>query len=238
MDSVLLGYHDFRTAGNLKLAGPRGRFEENLGMNLERHRPAKPPTRARYLILGMAAGLLAVTIACGNAATTVPPTAVPPTIQTEIPDPVSTPIAGPTEIPLETPVVLRPIVRVDDLEFPVELAAEPELRIRGLSGRASLDSGTGMLFVFENSERFRFWMREMQFSLDIVWISSGCEVVDISVDVPFPDPSTPLSDLPRYSPESSAKYVLEINGGEAEDLGLGVGDPVEFLGELDGLYGC
>ena len=201
---------------------------------MERHRPARPLTRARYLILGMAAGLLAVTIACGNAATTVPPTAVP----TEIPVTPSTPIAGSTEIPTKTPVVLKPIVRVDDLEFPVELAAEPDLRIRGLSGRASLDSGTGMLFVFENSERFRFWMREMQFSLDIVWISSGCEVVDISVDVPFPDPSTPLSDLPRYSPESSAKYVLEINGGEAEDLGLGVGDPVEFLGELDGLYDC
>ena len=101
-----------------------------------------------------------------------------------------------------------------------------------------MEAGAGRLFVFENSERFRFWMKEMQFPLDIVWISSGCVVVDISVDVPFPDPSTPLSDLPRYSPESVARYVLEINGGEASDLGLGAGDRVEFLGELEGLYGC
>ena len=95
-----------------------------------------------------------------------------------------------------------------------------------------------MLFVFENAERLRFWMREMEFSLDIVWISAGCKVVDISVNVPAPEPETPLKDLPRYSPESPAKYVLEINGGEAEALGLGVGDPVEFLDGLAGRYGC
>ena len=189
---------------------------------MECHRPANRLTKARYLILGIAAGLLAVTVACGDAATTVPPA-----IQAGSPGTVPMATAAPAET-----TIAGPFVRVDDLVFPVELAADPDTRIRGLSGRASLDSGTGMLFIFENSERFRFWMREMQFSLDIVWISSGCVVVDISVDVPFPDPSTPLSDLPRYSPESVSRYVLEINGGEAADLGLGAGDPVEFLGEL------
>ena len=200
---------------------------------MECHHPANRLTRARYLILGIAAGLLAVTVACGDAATTAPPATAPPTNQAESPGTVPAATGAPTET-----TIAGPFVRVDDLVFPVELAADPDTRIRGLSGRASLDSGTGMLFIFENSERFRFWMREMQFSLDIVWISSGCVVVDISVDVPFPDPSTPLSDLPRYSPESVARYVLEINGGEASDLGLGAGDRVEFLGELDGLYGC
>ncbi len=197
----------------------------------------RPPTMTRHLILAVAAGLLAVTIACGSAATAVPPTAVPTEIPTANPTGSSETVSAPTVAPTEI-VVAGPFVRVDELVFPVELAADPETRIRGLSGRASLDSGTGMLFVFENSERFRFWMREMEFSLDIVWISSGCTVVDVSVDVPFPDPSTPLNDLPRYSPESTAKYVLEINGGEAEALGLGVGDRVKFLGELEGEYGC
>ena len=200
---------------------------------MECHRPADRLTRARYLILGIAAGLLALTMACGDAATTAPPATAPPTIQAESPETVSTATGAPAET-----TIAGPFVRVDDLVFPVELAADPDKRIRGLSGRASLDSGTGMLFVFENTERFRFWMKDMQFSLDIVWISSGCVVVDISVDVPYPDPSTPLSDLPRYSPESVARYVLEINGGEAADLGLGAGDPVEFLGELEGLYDC
>ena len=197
------------------------------------HRPADRLTRARYLILGIAAGLLAVTVACGDDATTVPPATAPTTIQAESPKTGSTATGAPAET-----TIAGPFVRVDDLVFPVELAADPDTRIRGLSGRASLDSGTGMLFVFENSERFRFWMKEMQFSLDIVWISSGCTVVDVSVDVPFPDPSTPSNDLPRYSPEGTAKYVLEINGGEAAALGVGAGDPVKFLGELEGKYGC
>jgi hypothetical protein len=136
------------------------------------------------------------------------------------------------------PVALRPVVRVGSLEFPVEVAADSAKRITGLSGRASLDAGTGMLFVFENEERFRFWMREMEISLDIVWIGSNCQVVDVSENVPFPDPSTPEDDLPRYSPESPAKYVLEINGGESLDLGLGIGDQVEFVEQLAGKYGC
>jgi len=204
---------------------------------LERHRPVRPSTMTRHLILAVAAGLLAVTIACGSAATAVPSTIVA----------IEAPVQAPTGVPevAETPsqdAGENPIkgffVRVDDVVFPVELAATPEDRIRGLSGRSYLNSGTGMLFVFENAERFRFWMREMEIPLDIVWISSGCTVVDVSVDVPFPDPSTPLNDLPRYSPESPARYVLEINGGEAEVLGVGVGDPVKFLGGLEGEYGC
>ncbi len=125
-----------------------------------------------------------------------------------------------------------------DLEFLVELAADPEKRVKGLSGLPFLEAGTGMLFVFEDPERLRFWMRGMEISLDIVWISSDCRVVDVSEDVPFPDPDTPLDELPRYSPESPAQYVLEINGGEAAELGLGIGDTVEFLGGLAGTYGC
>ena len=99
---------------------------------------------------------------------------------------------------------MGPLVRVEDLVFPVELADTPDKRIRGLSGRVSLESGTGMLFIFEKPERFRFWMREMEITLDIVWIGSNCEVVDVSENVPFPDPETPLDELPRFSPESRA----------------------------------
>lgn len=219
---------------------PGIKSEEDLGKNLERHRPARPLAKTRYLILAIVVGLLAVTAACGNTATSTPP----PVIPTATPEPASTgaETATLTSTPTETitisPAVQRAVVRVGDLEFTVELAADLEKRTRGLSGRASLDTGTGMLFVFELAERFRFWMKEMQFSLDIVWIGPTCRVVDVSENVPFPDPSTPLEDLPRYSPESRAKYVLELNGGEAADLGLGIGDRVEFLGGIEGEYGC
>ena len=203
---------------------------KNLGKKLERHRRAEPLTSTRYLVLGLVLGLSAVTAACGNAATSV--------ISTTVPDAPSTVRIQSTEAVTTEPAALEPVVRVGLLEFPVEVAADSGKQNKGLSGRESLDAGTGMLFVFESAERFRFWMREMEISLDMVWIGPNCRVVDVSENVPFPEPDTPLHDLPRYSPESPAKYVLEINGGESADLGLKIGDQVEFVGLLAGKYGC
>ena len=204
---------------------------------MERHRHSRLLAKTRYLILALLTGLLAVTAACGNTATSTPPAEIPTIPPSESPVATVMTAATPSAASTDNPIT-GPFVRIDELVFPVELAADPESRIRGLSGRDSMHSGTGMLFVFENAERFRFWMKEMRFSLDIVWIGSNCKVVDVSENVPFPDPSTPFEDLLRYSPESRAKYVLEINGGEAAALGLGVGDQVKFLGGIDGRYGC
>ncbi len=200
------------------------------GNNLSAVRPTRPVKQTRYLLLWIAAGVFAAAVACGDAATPVN-TATPVFTPTTVPAPTSSPTPTPTLTNIS-------VVRVDETDFPVELAVEPDERIRGLSGRAALGPGTGMLFVFEIESRFRFWMREMEFPLDIVWIGAGCQVVDISVNVPPPEPGTSLADLPRYSPGVPALYVLEINGGEAEELGLGVGDPVEFREELAGRYGC
>ena len=187
-------------------------------------RPASPVTWTSYLLWWMAAGLLATAAACGDTATPIPTSA-------------ATPVPASTTVVTEE-TLYGPMVRVAEVVFPVELAVEPDDRFQGLSGRAFLDSGTGMLFVFEEEDRLRFWMREMEFSLDIVWIGAGCQVVDISEDVPAPDPGTPLDALPRYSPDAPARYVLEINGGESAARGLGAGDWVEFLNELAGKYGC
>ena len=181
-------------------------------------------------------GLLALSVSCGISATVTPTSVLietPPQIPTETLDPIATVTLVPDGI-----ISTGPMVRVEELVFPVELADSPDKRIRGLSGRASLDARTGMLFIFEKPERFRFWMREMEIPLDIVWIGSNCEVVDVSEDVPFPAPETPLDELPRYSPESRAKFVLEINAGEAADLGLGIGDKVEFLNDIASEYDC
>ena len=188
----------------------------------------------RMLILVI--GLLALSVSCGISATVTPTSVLietPPQIPTEPLDPIATVTLVPDGI-----ISPGPMVRVEELVFPVELADSPDKRIRGLSGRASLDARTGMLFIFEKPERFRFWMREMEIPLDIVWIGSNCEVVDVSEDVPFPAPETPLDELPRYSPESRAKFVLEINAGEAADLGLGIGDKVEFLNDIASEYDC
>ena len=122
--------------------------------------------------------------------------------------------------------------------FPVELALTVEQHVQGLSGREVLPPGTGMLFVYQRESRSNFWMKEMRFPLDIVWIGADCTVVDVTLDAPPPEPDQTLDQLPRYSPGDPAQYVLEINAGQFAAEGLRLGDPVEFAGDLAGRYGC
>ena len=187
----------------------------------------------------MATGMLAVLVACGDAATPAQTSIkADKTEATEVLQSTPSSTLGVTDVPATAALSQMPFVRVDEVIFPVEVAVTPAERIKGLSGRAFLESGTGMLFVFDVEDRLRFWMRDMEIPLDMIWIGANCKVVDISVNVPPPDPGTPLGDLPRYSPSGRAMYVLEINGGEAEWLGLGAGDLVRFVGALAGRYGC
>ncbi|MDA0733920.1 MAG: DUF192 domain-containing protein [Chloroflexi bacterium] len=131
-----------------------------------------------------------------------------------------------------------PLIRVGDATFTVEVADTSETRSKGLSGHPPLAANTGMLFVFDSESRFVFWMREMQFPLDFVWIGSDCSVADVTEDVPEPPPDANLSDLPRYQPAVPVRYVLEINAGEIKAAGISKGDPVGFAGSITGLYGC
>ena len=198
-----------------------------LRKKLERRHGSISLTSTQHIVLGLVLVLSAVIVGCAAISTPAPSTIGRDTSPATI-----------TEIPTKEQDTVGMVVRIGSLEFIVEVAADSDKQTKGLSGRASLDGGTGMLFVFENEKRFRFWMRGMEISLDMIWINSECRVVDVSENVPPPERDTPLKDLPRYSPESPAKYVLEINGGESEERGLLIGDHVEFKGELAGNYGC
>ena len=86
-----------------------------------------------------------------------------------------------------------------------------------------------MLFVFGTEGPHTFWMKGMKFPLDLIFIDSSRTIVDItSLD---PQPDIPDSPLDRYrSPR--AQYVLEINRGSADELGIAVGMTVQlFLGQ-------
>ena len=197
---------------------------------MERRHVLRLLTSTQNILLGLVLTVSAVIVSCAGISTSAPSTIgreTRPTVSNKS-----------TEIPTREQDALETVVRIGGLEFLVEVAADSDKQIKGLSGRQSLDAGTGMLFVFENEKRFRFWMRGMEISLDMVWINSECRVVDVSENVPPPERDIPFNDLPRYSPESPAKYVLEINGGESAARGLLIGDHVAFVGELAGIYGC
>ena len=167
------------------------------------------------------------------------PSPTPTSLSTQTP--FSTPEATdqPTTAPPQTPEgVVGPVVTVGETVFPVELATTVAEQIQGLSGRPSLAPGSGMLFVYEQESKFNFWMKDMHFPLDIVWIGVDCTVVDITRNAPPPSPDQSTDQLPRYSPGGLAQYVLEINAGEADSESIAPGDPVEFTGSLADRYGC
>ena len=166
--------------------------------------------------------------------TTVPTTEAGPPLQPRLTPEPSEP-QEPTE---EGPRESGPVVRIGTAEFAVELALTPEERAQGLSDLPHLDPNTGMLFVYRQQDRYSFWMRNMHFPLDILWISADCTVADASLNVPPPEPGQTTDQLPRYSPAVPVQYVLEINAGEAAAKGIMVGASVQFTGDLAGRFGC
>lgn len=108
--------------------------------------------------------------------------------------------------------------------FEVEVVSNREDRQKGLQFRRSLGDKKGMLFVFEESQRYRFWMKHTLIPLDIIWINSSQKVVDIRENVP------PCYDVscPTYEPQDKALYVLELNAGKSHEMHLTVGKQLRF----------
>ena len=125
-----------------------------------------------------------------------------------------------------------------DVAYAVDMAVTPEERQQGLSGRETMAQDTGMLFVFEEEQPLTFWMKDMRFPLDIIWIDGQCRLIDVAADVPTPPPGADTADIPRVQSPSPARYVLELNAGEWARAGLSPGDRVEFLGAIEGQYDC
>ncbi len=90
-------------------------------------------------------------------------------------------------------------------------------RAQGLSGRASLGESEGMLFVFPVDDVHGFWMKDMNFAIDMIWIDAGKKVVHIAAN------ATPESYPASFVPASAARYVLEVPAGWAARNNVSVG---------------
>jgi len=102
-----------------------------------------------------------------------------------------------------------------------DVADTSDRRARGLSGRPRLAEGRGMLFPYGRADRHGFWMFDMHFDIDIVWIR-GDRIVDVTARAIHDPPG----ELPVYRPREPADLVLEIPAGTAEKLGWKIGDRV------------
>lgn len=110
--------------------------------------------------------------------------------------------------------------------FNVEIAETDSERSRGLMFREKLDLDKGMLFIFEEEGEYSFWMKNTLIPLDIVWINEVKEVVFIGENA---RPCTEEYVCPSINPGKNAKYVLEINAGIAEKIGLKIGDKINLV---------
>ncbi|MDP2673111.1 MAG: DUF192 domain-containing protein [Nanoarchaeota archaeon] len=108
--------------------------------------------------------------------------------------------------------------------FKVEIASTPEELSKGLMFRESLDKNSGMLFIFPENGIYSFWMKNTLIPLDIIWINSDKEIVFIKENV---QPCLE-NDCESFSPNETAKYVLELNSGTTENIGLSVGDNLKI----------
>ena len=100
--------------------------------------------------------------------------------------------------------------------YNVDVVRTPEEREHGLMSRDRLASGQGMLFIFDESGDYAFWMKNMTFSIDILWLDEAKSIVHIEENVP-PCKADPCS---LYSPGVEAKYVLEIPAGDSRRRNL------------------
>jgi uncharacterized protein len=111
-------------------------------------------------------------------------------------------------------------VKIKNSAFKAEIAADDLKREKGLGGKRSLCQDCSMLFVFPKRDRWGFWMKDMNFNLDIVWID-GNKIIKIAKDVDKNSKDT-------LRPDSPADKVLELNSGVTEENGIETGDLIEI----------
>ena len=110
------------------------------------------------------------------------------------------------------------LIKVD-----VEIADDNYERQQGLMFRKSLNENDGMIFIFENENYQSFWMKNTLIPLDIIFINTDLEIVDIKNAVPCKaDPCD------SYTSVKSAKYVIEVNAGFSAKNNIKIGDNVDL----------
>lgn len=110
------------------------------------------------------------------------------------------------------------IVSINKHELRVEIVNDAQERAKGLGERESLCDSCGMLFEFPEKEKYSFWMKDMNFPLDIIWIS-GDKIVYIVKNISYNFKGSINSDI-------EANRVLEINAGMTDEYGIKEGDKV------------
>ena len=120
-------------------------------------------------------------------------------------------------------------VMVNGQKISVDISDTNCKQTLGLSGRTSLPIGTGMIFIFPQDSNYIFWMKDMNFPLDIVWVSADFHIVGIEKNVsPDTYDTKNPSQSETFGQNYLAQYVIELPAGYADKNSLQVGNKISF----------
>jgi len=118
-----------------------------------------------------------------------------------------------------------PTATINNYTFKLEIAKAQQQKEIGLSKKKILEKNAGMLFLFERPAYYSFWMKNMKFPIDIIYIRND-RIVTIHKNVK--PPKNPNESLPIYNSKESADTVLEINAGLSEKYNFKEGNEVKL----------
>jgi uncharacterized membrane protein (UPF0127 family) len=120
-------------------------------------------------------------------------------------------------------------VLIGKKELNLVAAARPQSHAQGLSGRKKMPKD-GMIFIFSRPLPLVFWMKDMNFAIDIIWIKDD-EITGFAKNAP-PEAGKPDYLLKKYFSPQDADTVIELNDGDVEKFGIKIGDKIKINGRL------
>jgi uncharacterized membrane protein (UPF0127 family) len=117
------------------------------------------------------------------------------------------------------------------LRFQVEVVDDAGERAQGLMNRETLPKFSGMLFVYETPQPVAFWMKNTLIPLDMLFFDPQGRLTRIQSQ------ARPLDETPIVGGDN-VQYVLEINGGLAESLGIDLGAELRHPALSDPSWSC
>ena len=120
---------------------------------------------------------------------------------------------------------LKAKVSIEDFELSAEIPVTGELISKGLSVKNQLRENESMLFVFEEPSRHSFWMKDMKFPIDIIWLDSNGKIVHMEENL-MPCPLMLI--CPSHIPNADSQYVLETTAGFAQRHNISLGTNIKF----------
>lgn len=118
--------------------------------------------------------------------------------------------------------LVTPTIKINNHTFSLILAKDEKDKQIGLSKYDKIDKDKGMLFIFDKTDFYPFWMKDMKFPIDIIFIN-GNKIVTIYAEVP-----TAKGNLVLYTPTEPADRVLEVKAQTSTKYNFRVGDTVEY----------